>query len=234
MLAPANSAPTSRLSRRASASFGGTSPAAIARASPSTTAVLPTPASPVSSGLFWRRRNRTSIIVRISSSRPTTGSICPARARAVRSRQNCSSGEPPPFCCIALDASPGMAAPKSLSSYGVSFASGEPSIQAGNIASSSSTRIRPNADEIDSSTRLSSGVFSNAASSHAPRIRRSPKSSVASTHARSIAVSMWCEKSLIELAPAGSSPSARTMSRSSSPRSMSQWRAIRCISPSAA
>ena len=56
--------------------------AAIRAAKPSTTAVLPTPASPVRIGLFWRRRIRMSMIWRISSSRPSTGSIrrC-ARAR---------------------------------------------------------------------------------------------------------------------------------------------------------
>ena len=50
-------------------------------AKPSTTAVLPTPASPVRIGLFCRRRIRMSMIWRISSSRPRTGSILPSRAR---------------------------------------------------------------------------------------------------------------------------------------------------------
>ena len=49
-------------------------------AKPSTTAVLPTPASPVRIGLFWRRRVRMSMIWRISKSRPRTGSISPAFA----------------------------------------------------------------------------------------------------------------------------------------------------------
>ena len=66
-------------------SGGGTSPRAMRSAKPSTTAVLPTPASPVRIGLFWRRRIRMSMIWRISSSRPVTGSISPSRARAVRS-----------------------------------------------------------------------------------------------------------------------------------------------------
>ena len=56
---------------------GGTSPAAMRRAKPSTTAVLPTPASPVRIGLFCRRRVRMSMIWRISASRPSTGSISP-------------------------------------------------------------------------------------------------------------------------------------------------------------
>ena len=65
-------------------STGGTSPWAIRSARPSTTAVLPTPASPVRIGLFWRRRIRMSTIWRISASRPMTGSISPFLARSVR------------------------------------------------------------------------------------------------------------------------------------------------------
>ena len=60
----------------------GTSPAAMRSARPSTTAVLPTPASPVRIGLFWRRRVRMSTIWRISASRPRIGSILPALACA--------------------------------------------------------------------------------------------------------------------------------------------------------
>ncbi|KAG1440795.1 hypothetical protein G6F57_018911 [Rhizopus arrhizus] len=67
-----------------SAKAGGTSPATMRSARPSTTAVLPTPASPVKMGLFCRRRVRMSIIWRISASRPITGSILPSRARSVR------------------------------------------------------------------------------------------------------------------------------------------------------
>src|SRR5450830_241245 len=87
ILAPAIKAPTSKLSKRTDNSGGGTLPAAIAQANPSTTAVLPTPASPVNKGLFCRRRSKISVIVRISYSRPTTGSIFLLRANAVRSVQ---------------------------------------------------------------------------------------------------------------------------------------------------
>ena len=66
-------------------SGSGTSPSAIRWANPSTTAVLPTPASPVRIGLFCRRRVRMSMICRTSASRPRTGSILPAFARPVRS-----------------------------------------------------------------------------------------------------------------------------------------------------
>ena len=54
-------------------------------ANPSTTAVLPTPASPVRMGLFCRRRVRMSMTWRISASRPSTGSILPLLALPVRS-----------------------------------------------------------------------------------------------------------------------------------------------------
>ena len=90
----AMSSETSRLSLRPS----GTSPSAMRRARPSTIAVLPTPGSPMSTGLFFVRRESTWITRRISSSRPMTGSILPSRARAVRSTPyfssaaNCDSG----------------------------------------------------------------------------------------------------------------------------------------------
>ena len=48
-------------------------PTATRSANPSTTAVLPTPASPVRIGLFCRRRVRISMICRISASRPQHG-----------------------------------------------------------------------------------------------------------------------------------------------------------------
>ena len=62
------------LSRRPS----GTSPLTIRCARPSTIAVLPTPGSPISTGLFLVLRLRIWIVRRISSSRPITGSILSA------------------------------------------------------------------------------------------------------------------------------------------------------------
>jgi hypothetical protein len=49
-------------------------------------AVLPTPGSPISTGLFLVRRLSTWMVRRISSSRPITGSSLPSRADCVRSR----------------------------------------------------------------------------------------------------------------------------------------------------
>jgi hypothetical protein len=60
-------------------------------AMPSTMAVLPTPGSPMSTGLFLVRRESTCITRRISSSRPMTGSSLPERASFVRSLQYFSS-----------------------------------------------------------------------------------------------------------------------------------------------
>jgi hypothetical protein len=66
----------------------GTSPLTMRSASPSAIAVLPTPGSPIRTGLFLVRRARIWIVRRISSSRPITGSSLPSRAAWVRSRAN--------------------------------------------------------------------------------------------------------------------------------------------------
>ncbi len=71
--APAISAPMSSATMRLSFSPSGTSPRTIRWARPSTMAVLPTPGSPISTGLFFVRRDSTWITRRISSSRPITG-----------------------------------------------------------------------------------------------------------------------------------------------------------------
>ena len=63
----------------------GTSPLTMRCARPSTIAVLPTPGSPISTGLFLDLRDRICTTRRISASRPMTGSSRPARAAATRS-----------------------------------------------------------------------------------------------------------------------------------------------------
>ena len=70
-------------------SAAGASPSSILRASPSTMAVLPTPASPTKSGLFLRRRASTCSARSICDCRPISGSISPARARSFRLTANC-------------------------------------------------------------------------------------------------------------------------------------------------
>ena len=84
-LAPATSAPISKLNTVRSFRFSGTSPRTIRWARPSAMAVLPTPASPISTGLFLRLRERIRITLRISLSRPMTGSSLLARAISTRS-----------------------------------------------------------------------------------------------------------------------------------------------------
>ena len=84
-LAPASSAPMSSARSDFSCRFSGTSPSAMRWASPSTMAVLPTPASPITTGLFLVRRFRICITRRTSVSRPMTGSSLPSRASCVRS-----------------------------------------------------------------------------------------------------------------------------------------------------
>ena len=83
--APAISAAMSSDNTRLFFKVSGTSPLTIRCARPSTMAVLPTPGSPISTGLFLVRRCNTWIVRRISSSRPITGSSLPNLARSVRS-----------------------------------------------------------------------------------------------------------------------------------------------------
>ena len=63
----------------------GTSPATISWARPSTTAVFPTPGSPIRQGLFFVLLERICITRCISMVRPMTGSSFPAFASSVRS-----------------------------------------------------------------------------------------------------------------------------------------------------
>ena len=83
--APATRAPMSREKIVFSFSPSGTSPLTILWASPSTTAVLPTPGSPISTGLFFVLRDRIRITLRISSSLPITGSSFCSLALSTRS-----------------------------------------------------------------------------------------------------------------------------------------------------
>ncbi len=89
--APAISAPMSSATTRRSRSDSGMSPDTIRCARPSTIAVLPTPGSPIRTGLFLVRLDSTWITRRISSSRPITGSSLPCSASSVRSRPKRSS-----------------------------------------------------------------------------------------------------------------------------------------------
>ena len=83
--APAISAPMSREKIVLSFSPSGTSPRTIRCASPSAMAVLPTPGSPIRTGLFFVLRESIRITFLISVSRPMTGSSSFSRARFTRS-----------------------------------------------------------------------------------------------------------------------------------------------------
>ncbi|MNL35234.1 hypothetical protein D3C87_1572500 [compost metagenome] len=85
-LAPAIRAPISNDISFLPTRLSGTSCLIIRKARPSAIAVLPTPGSPINTGLFFVRRDKTWTTRRISSSRPTTGSSFPSAAKAVRSR----------------------------------------------------------------------------------------------------------------------------------------------------
>ena len=90
-LVPATIMARSSTTIRLSASNSGTLPLITRWAKPSTMAVLPTPASPSSTGLFLVRRQRTWIARSISRSRPITGSSLFCLANSVRSRPKLSS-----------------------------------------------------------------------------------------------------------------------------------------------
>ncbi len=84
--APATSALISNAKIVLSFNPSGTSFFTIRCANPSTIAVLPTPGSPIKTGLFFVLRERMRITRRISLSRPITGSIFPALTSATKSR----------------------------------------------------------------------------------------------------------------------------------------------------
>ncbi len=83
---PPSRAPTLSSTIRLPARTAGSLPSAARMAIASTTAVLPTPASPTSTGLFLLLRASAWSTARISRRRPMIGPISPLRARAVRSR----------------------------------------------------------------------------------------------------------------------------------------------------
>ena len=83
--APAMSAPMSRENNLRSLRFSGTSPFTIRIARPSAIAVLPTPGSPIRTGLFFVFLESIRITFLISLSRPITGSSFWLLARATRS-----------------------------------------------------------------------------------------------------------------------------------------------------
>ena len=101
-LAPAINADKSKEKSFLPLSASGTSPLWIRIANPSTIAVLPTPGSPTSTGLFFVFRERIKMTRRISSSRPITGSSLPSSARATSSLPYNLSGDSSSATAAAL------------------------------------------------------------------------------------------------------------------------------------
>ncbi len=89
-LLPATSAARSSVQTCLPLSNSGTSWLAMRWAKPSTMAVLPTPGSPMSTGLFLVRRLRICMTRSISVCRPMHGSSLPSSASLVRLRPNWS------------------------------------------------------------------------------------------------------------------------------------------------
>jgi hypothetical protein len=102
---PASRAPMSRQYTVALARISGTRPSIMWRARPSAIAVLPTPASPTSNGLFLRRRQSVWITRSSSLSRPISGSIFPVSASWFKFWVKFSSA--PPFSCVSVSVSAG-------------------------------------------------------------------------------------------------------------------------------
>ena len=146
-LAPAISEPMSSAISARSFSVSGTSPLAMRSASPSAMAVLPTPGSPISTGLFLVRRARIWMVRRISSSRPITGSSLPDSARAVRSMQYFSSA----WRCSSAFSLCTFSPPRSFSMAASTFAlvapaalSAEPSSPLSSSAASTNSSLAMN------------------------------------------------------------------------------------------
>ena len=82
--APAIKRPISRAKITFDLRFSGTSPEIILFANPSTIAVLPVPGSPTRMGLFFVLLDKICSVLRISSSRPITGSNLLLRANSFK------------------------------------------------------------------------------------------------------------------------------------------------------
>ncbi len=166
--------------RRRRAAPAARRPAAMRSAKPSTTAVLPTPASPVRIGLFCRRRVRMSMTWRISLSRPRIGSILPARAAAVRSIVNCASAPEPAGAAAPFPA--GVAATPSVAVTALA-ASLLDAVTAAKSRFSASAGMRSSWPETSRARRASVSSASNAHNRWPERRRDWPCSTEASSHA---------------------------------------------------
>jgi hypothetical protein len=222
MPAPACSKPRSKVRTATFSSAGGTSPAAIRRAKPSTTAVLPTPASPVRIGLFCRRRVRMSMICRISGSRPSTGSMSARRARAVKSIVYWSNAgvlvgpEGRPGAGVAVPATASAAAAWPLSSVLATTA--------GRSLVNASAEILCSSPEASRATRPSISSFNKAHSTCPERTCGAPNSTEAITQASRIKSTTWGDKPGGRALPVFNRSMAAVMARITREASISKCR----------
>ncbi|MNQ13775.1 hypothetical protein D3C85_267010 [compost metagenome] len=223
-LAPACNRPMSSTRNVTSASAGGTSPATMRSARPSTTAVLPTPASPVRMGLFCRRRVRMSIIWRISASRPITGSILPSRARSVRFAVYWSSAGDGDKAGAGWPSSPCDGAPSAKPT--ACPASSEPSVSAAKSCFNASRRNDSNSVEPRRANCARSGSVSKASSRCPDRMRVVCVSSEAISQACSNSLGRWAENTGVRVLPFLKRPISAFRSASSASVWMWQRRAM--------
>jgi hypothetical protein len=204
------------------------------RARPSTTAVLPTPASPVRIGLFCRRRVSTSTIRRISESRPSTGSSLPSRARWVRlmqywSRFGVRLGLPPAGALPGVPASPPSAPPASPSAR-ASRASLEASVSAWKFLVRVSRLIFSSERALTLTSRRSSLSASSATSRCPLRTFASPNSIEAQPQPDSNSLGIIADSAGVRWLPVLKPSSDLPSSRSSASGAISNWRRMRWMS----
>ena len=213
--APACSNPRSSVLTDTCFSDGGTSPAAMRNANPSTTAVFPTPASPVRIGLFCRRRVRISTICRISKSRPRMGSIFPALACAVRSTVNWFNAG---VFGDSTSASDARAAPFPVSSTGFPVPSPSWDVRTNSAISSRNCALgNRSRDGTDSSINpRNESCSSSASSSTADPTCAWLNFSDASVHASCTRSSTWGDSAGVRLFPRLNPSIARVRSRDTS------------------
>ncbi len=140
---PATTAARSSVTMRLFFRLSGTCDETMRCARPSAIAVLPTPGSPMSTGLFFLRRDNTCTTRSISFSRPITGSSLPSRASWVRSRPNWLSAGVSGRSSRSAVPGPAGAPPSSLMVSSRTRLRSTPSSSSTFAATPSPSRMRP-------------------------------------------------------------------------------------------
>ena len=157
---------------------------------------------------------RISTTCRISSSRPTIGSILPVRACSVKSTVNrFSASWPLDWPGIAPLASPGTAPPPTeLPSLLSIDSSGEAATMLAKLSDSRSNLIFSNSREMPINVFRKVGVFKQPTMRWPVRTWFSPNIRVAKSQPRSTASSTWADRSEMLVAPRGSRSNASVKS----------------------